>query len=127
MKKLGRAVAALEVLLIFPASLFMTALFVRNLQPQQFEPAHTAQRIVTWYAARTHVGLWLFLMAFPLAVLAIGCVSLARSWRSDAALRQSTLESAQAIRRHFDVLIVALAAVSSAAILGIVALHLIAG
>ena len=127
MKTIGRAVAALEVLLIFPAALFMTALFVRNLQPQQFEPAHTAQRIVDWYAARTHVGLWLFLMALPLAVLLIGCASLVRSWRSDAVLRQATFDCARAVRRHFDVLIVALAAVSSAAILGIVALHLLAG
>ena len=28
-----RAIAATELLLIFPATLFMTALFVRNLQP----------------------------------------------------------------------------------------------
>ena len=127
MKTVRSSLATLEVLLIFPATLFMTALFVRNLQPQQFEPAHTAQRIVDWYAARTHVGLWLFLIGFPLAVLAIGCVSLARSWRSDPALRQAALDCAQAIRRHFSVLIVALATAASAAILGIVALHLITG
>ena len=43
-----RALAATELALIFPAALFMTALFVRNLQPPQYEPAHTAERIVTW-------------------------------------------------------------------------------
>jgi hypothetical protein len=125
MNSIRRTLATLEVVLIFPAALFMTALFVRNLQPQQFEPAHTAQRIVDWYAARTHLGLWLFLMALPLAVLAIGCVSLVQSWRSDPALRQATLEFAAAIRRHCAVLVVALATAASAAILGIVALHLI--
>jgi hypothetical protein len=41
-----RAIAATELLLIFPAALFMMALFVRNLQPLQYEPARTAQRIV---------------------------------------------------------------------------------
>ncbi|HEV2135529.1 MAG TPA: hypothetical protein VGR47_14945 [Terracidiphilus sp.] len=127
MKALRRALATLEALLIFPAALFMTALFVRNLQPQQFEPAHTAQRIVDWYAARTHVGLWLFLIGFPLAVLAIGCVTLVRNWRSDAALRQAALECAGAVRRHFAVLIVAVATAASAVILAIVALHLITG
>jgi hypothetical protein len=127
MNTIRRALATLEVVLIFPAALFMTALVVRSMQPRQFEPAHTAQRIVDWYAARTHLGLWLFLMAFPLAVLAIGCVSLARSWRSDLALRQAGLECAAAIRRHFAVLVVALATATSAVILCIVALHLITG
>ena len=120
-----RAVASLEVVLIFPAALFMTALFMRSVQPQQLEPAHTAQRIVGWYAARTGVGLWLFLIGFPIAVLTIGCLSLMRNWRSDAALRQVTLEFAKAIRRHLAVLIIALATSASAVILGIVALHLI--
>ena len=127
MKALRSAVATLELALIFPAMLFMTALFVRNLQPQQFEPAHTAERIVAWYAARTQVGLWLFLIAFPLTVLLIGCVSLVRSWRSDAALQAAALECAGAVRRHFAVVAVALATVASAAILGVVALHLITG
>jgi len=127
MNVIRRVLATLEVMLIFPAALFMTALIVRSVQPQQFEPAHTAQRIVDWYAARTQVGLWLFLIAFPLAVLAIGCVSLLRSWRSDPALRQAGLECAGAIRRHFAVLVVALATAASAVILCIVALHMITG
>lgn len=125
MKSLRRALATLEVMLIFPAALFMTALFVRNLQPQQYEPAHSAQRIVDWYAARTHLGLWFFLIAFPLAVLAIGVVSLVRSWRADAALRAATLECAGAVRRHFAVVVVALATAGSAGILSVVALHLL--
>src|SRR5262245_37671497 len=37
-----RAVAATELLLVSPATLFMMALFVRNLQPLQYEPARTA-------------------------------------------------------------------------------------
>jgi hypothetical protein len=127
MASMRRALATLEVVLMFPAALFMAALFLRNVQPQQYEPAHSAQRIVDWYAARTHVGLWLFLIGFPLAVLVIGCVSLLRSWRSDPALRQAALECAGTIRRHFAVLLIALATAASAAILGIVALHLITG
>jgi hypothetical protein len=49
-----RWIAATELTLIFPAALFMTALFVRNLQPQQYEPAHTAQQIVMWYVRDGH-------------------------------------------------------------------------
>ncbi len=127
MKTAQRALATLEVLLIFPAALFMTALFARNLQPTQFEPARTAQRIVAWYAARTHVGLWLFLMALPLAVLVIGAATLVRNWRSDPALRQAARQALQILRAHLAVLVVAVATVSAAAVLAIVALHVITG
>ena len=54
-----RALAAAQLLLMFPAVLFMGALVVRMLQPLQHEPAHTAQRIVMWYALRAtcrHTG-----------------------------------------------------------------------
>lgn len=124
---LRRALATLEVALIFPATLFMTALFMRSVQPRQFEPAHTAQQIVDWYAARTGVGLWLFLIGLPVAVLAIGCLSLVRNWRTDPALREAALEFAGTSRRHLAVLIIALATCVSAAILGVVVLHLITG
>jgi hypothetical protein len=126
MTAMRRALATLELALIVPAALFMTALFVRNLQPPQFEPAHTAQRIVDWYAARTHLGLWIFLIGFPLAVLLIGGVNLVRSWRSDSALRAAARECAGAIRRYFAVAVVALATATSFLILAAVALHLIA-
>lgn len=119
------ALASLEVVLIVPAALFMTALVVRSLQPQQFEPAHTAQRIVDWYAARTHLGLWVFLIALPLAVLVTGCVSLLRNWRGDSALRSAAGECAATVRHYFSVLMVAVATAASAVILTIVALHML--
>src|SRR3974390_693761 len=93
-----RSLAALELLLVFPAVLFMTALFVRNVQPLQYEPAHTAQRIVDWYAARPHLGLWILLIALPLAVLTTGSVALAREWRRNHELRSATLQTVALIR-----------------------------
>src|ERR1039458_2263742 len=75
-----RAIA--QVLLIFPAIFFMGALVVRQLLPLQHEPAHTAHRIVMWYAGRVWT-LWVLLIALPLAVLVTGCVTLARNWRDD--------------------------------------------
>ena len=127
MKTIRRSVAALELLLIFPAVLFMTALFARNVQPLQYEPAHTAQRIVDWYAARTHLGLWLFLIAFPLAVLVTGCVALVRNWRDDASLREAAQSAFAALLGHLAAFFVAAATLTAAGILAIVALHLIAG
>src|SRR6478609_9425462 len=93
MKPILRSVAALELLFVFPAVLFMCALFARSLQPLQYEPAHTAQRIVDWYAATPHVGLWVLLMALPLGVLLIGSATLVREWRRNEGLRDASLRT----------------------------------
>ncbi len=125
MNTVKRVVAATELLLIFPAALFMTALFVRNLQPQQYEPAHTAQQIVMWYAARPRIGLWVLLIALPLAVLALGLGTLLRCWSSDDELRQAAWQMLAAVRAHLATLLVAAATLAAGAILAIVALHVL--
>lgn len=127
MKTIRRSLAAAELILIFPAALFMAALFVRNIQPQQYEPAHTAQRIVEWYAAQPHLGLWLFLIAFPLVVLLAGCAALRRAWRNDAALRNATRATVAAVRAHTAIALIGAASLLSAAILAIVAVHIVTG
>lgn len=106
----------MELLLIFPAAIFMAALFVRNLEPLQYEPARTAALIVAWYAARPHLGLWVLLTALPFTALVLGCGTLARGWNTDAELRQ-------AIREHLSILLIAAATLASATMLAIVALH----
>lgn len=124
--KLARyTTATTELLLVFPAVLFMTALFVRNLQPLQYEPAHTAQQIVTWYAARPHVGLWVLLIAFPLTVLVTGGATLLHRWSDEAELRHSVLQMIATIRAHLATLLVALATLAAGGVLAIVALHLL--
>ncbi len=119
------SIATAELLLIFPAVLFMTSLFVRNLQPQQYEPAHTAQQIVMWYAHRPHVGLWLLLIALPLGVLMTGCATLWFRWNSEAGLRQAAQQTLVALRTHLATLLVALATVAAGGILAIVGLHVL--
>lgn len=125
MKRLGRSIAAAEVVLIFPAVLFMASLFVRNLQPQQYQPAHAAQAIVDWFAARTHLGLWVLLMALPLAVLVIGAATLRANWRKDAELRQAARTVFAVVRNQWPALLVAVTTLTAAGILGIVALHVL--
>jgi hypothetical protein len=120
-----RSIATLELLLVFPATLFMTSLFVRQIQPQQYEPAHTAQFIVEWFSARPAIGLHICLIALPLAALAIGGMTLLRAWRSDAALRQGTLEMLAFVRAHLALWLVTVAALVAACILAIVAVHVI--
>src|SRR5579859_5803069 len=120
MKTIKSALAATELLLVFPAVLFMTALFVRNLQPQQYEPAHTAQRIVDWYAASPHVGLWVLLIAMPLTVLSIGVITLIRTWKADANLRQSVRQFAGILREYAATALITLATLTAGVILAIV-------
>ena len=117
--------AATELLLIFPAALFMTALFVRNLQPLQYEPAHTAQQIVTWFAVRPRLGLWGLLIALPLAVLVTGCVTLWRRWSDEVELRQASRQTLAALSANWATVLVAGSTLAAGGVLAIVALHLL--
>jgi len=125
MKTIKRTIATTELLLVFPAALFMTALFVRDIQPAQYEPAHTALRLVEWFSARPHLGLDVCLIALPFAALVIGGATVLRSWRSEAKLRQAALETLAAVRSHLATLLIAGATVMAGGILAIVALHMI--
>ena len=123
MDRVSRALAATELLLVFPAVLFMTALFVRNIQPLEYEPAHTAQRIIDWYATHPPIGLWVLLMALPLTALVSGGAALVKRWRREAELREATWRMLEMIRAHLATLLIALATLTAGGILAIVALH----
>jgi hypothetical protein len=118
-----RAIAAMEVLLILPAMLFMTALFVRNLQPLQYEPARTAERIVMWYSERPRVGLWVLLMALPFSVFVSGCATLVHGWKHEIGLPEAVRQTLAIIRAHVLTLFVAAATLAAAGVLAIVAVH----
>src|SRR4029077_986948 len=105
MNAIKRTLAATELLLVLPASLFMTALFVRDIQPAPYEPAQTARRLVDWFSARPHLGLDVFLIALPLAALGIGCATVLRSWRSEEELRQAASKTLAAVRAHLATLL----------------------
>jgi hypothetical protein len=123
MKTIKRYFAVAELLLIFPAVLFMTALFVRELEPLELEPARTAARIVTWYAGHTRICLWVFLMAMPFTVLLTGVATLLQSWNTDTELRSAAHSTLAALRAHWAAFLVAAATAAAAIILTIVALH----
>jgi hypothetical protein len=83
--------AIVELLLVFPTTLFMATLFVRNIQPAPYQPAETARWIVNWFSARPHIGLGVCLIALPLLAFLIGFSTMIRRWRIDAELRRATL------------------------------------
>lgn len=126
MKTILRPLAAAELLLVAPAAFFMTALFVRSIQPEQYEPARSAAHIVALYASSTRIGLWLLLIALPMIVLVAGSIALLRTWRADIALRQAAHQVIAAVRAHLAALCIACATSAAFVILAIVALHLIA-
>jgi hypothetical protein len=120
-----RIIATIQLVLIFPAALFMTALVLRSLQPLQYEPAHSAQQVVMWYAGRMWT-LWILLLALPLAVLVTGCATLLRRWKSDTALTQMVRQWLADIRAHVATLFVAATTLAAAGMLAIVVVHMLA-
>jgi len=120
-----RQLAVIESLLVLPATLFMAALFVRNIQPSPYQPAETARWIVDWFSARPRLGLDVCLIALPFLAFLIGCATVVRAWRSDAGLRQATLMGVAVARSYLSIIVVAVATLVAGGILAIVALHVI--
>jgi hypothetical protein len=121
-----RVIAVMQVSLILPAALFLTAVLVGAGDAPQYGLARIAQQIVSWYAARIWT-LWLLLLALPGAVLLSGCVTLLRSWNRRAPLPRAPRPSlAIMIPAPIATLFVAGTTLTSAAILAIVVLHMLA-
>jgi hypothetical protein len=124
MKPMTRLMAATELLLISPAALFMTALFVRGLQPLHDEPARTAHQIAMWYAGRQWT-LWALLIVLPLIALATGCATLLRKWNEEAEPRLASRQGLAARRLDLSTLFVAAMTLTAGGILAIVAEHML--
>ena len=120
-----RVIAVMELLLIFPAVLFMTALVLRNLQLLQYEPARSAQQLVMWYAGRMWT-LWFLLLGLPLIVLVSGCAELLRSYNRDIVLPLTSQKSLAMVRAHLSSLFIAATTLMAGVILAIVVLHVLA-
>jgi hypothetical protein len=120
MKTIKRTIAIIELLLVFPAALFMIALFLREVQPL----AQTG-RLVEWFSHHVVIGLYIFLIAMPLAAFVVGCAIVLRSWRSDAEFRRAILEISTTVRAHVASLLIAGVTLMAGGILAVVAMHMI--
>ena len=120
-----RVIAVMQLVLIFPAVLFMTALVLRNLQPLQYEPARSAQQLVMWYAGRMWT-LWFLLLGLPLIVLVSGCAELLRRYNRDIHLPLTSQKSLAMVRAHLSSLFIAATTLMAGVILAIVVLHVLA-
>ena len=120
-----RIIAAMQLMLIFPAVLFLTAVVARHLQPLQYELAHTAQAIVTWYSLRIWT-LWVLLIGLPFAALLNGCVVLLRHSTEGTAERRATKPPFATIRTQLSTQVVTASTLVAGLILVVVALHMLA-
>ena len=120
-----RIIAATELVLIFPAALFLTAVVARHLQLLQYEPAHIAQQIVTWYSVRSWT-LWVLLIGLPCAALLTGCATLLRNSNGGTEERQPTRHLSAGIHGRLPTRIIAAATLAAGLILAVVALHMLA-
>ena len=119
-----RALAALQLVLIFPAAVFMAALLVRYLQPMLYEPARAAQLIITWYSGRIWT-LWILLISLPLAALIIGCIALLKDWIADLKPQAATAQPSARVRLLPATLLIVAVTLAAGAILVIVAVHML--
>ena len=71
------------------------------------------------------LGLYVFLIAMPLAAFIVGCAIVLRSWQSDAEFRRATLEIFATARVHVSSLLIAGATMIAGGILVLVAMHMI--
>jgi hypothetical protein len=125
MRILTRVTAAIQLALILPAALFMIAVLVGAGDAPQYDLARVAHRVVMWYSARMWT-LWLLLMALPFAVFITGCATLVRSWNHDIELPHGVRQSLATIPAPLATLFVAGTTLTSAGILAIVVLHMLA-
>jgi cytochrome b561 len=119
-----RTLAVADLMLVSPAIVFFLALFFRNFLPAG-DPANGAQSLVMWYASR-HWTLWVLLVALPLSALLMGSTALREIWTRDSSLRADAKQVGIALRVHSVALVTALATLSAAAVLFLVALHVAA-
>jgi hypothetical protein len=124
MRTLIRFVAAMQLTLVFPAALFLTAVLVAAGDAPQYDLARIAQRIVIWYSVRMW-SLWLLLLALPFVALVTGCATLLRSWKGDFELPHAR-QSLVMLPAPLSTLFVAGTTMTAASILVIVVLHMLA-
>ncbi|MGH7970590.1 MAG: hypothetical protein ACREIC_17830 [Limisphaerales bacterium] len=120
MKPIKATLAMLELLLVIPAALFMLALFLREVQPL----AQTG-RLVDWFSHHVVLGLYVFLVAMPLAALFAGSAILLRTWHRDPEFRSATVQMLATVRAHIAPIVIAGTTLMAGSILAIVAMHMI--
>jgi hypothetical protein len=121
-----RALAVTESLMVLPAALLLLVAAVRTLQPRDHEPARTLWSISEW--ATNHIarfGAAVLFLALPSIAVLIGCVTIARAWRSDALLREDAANALAILDRRLSITVLAAATLVGGVILAATVAHVI--
>ena len=117
-------IAAGALALVGPAILFVVALFLSQVPPLGSQPARTAHRIVTWYAAHPQFSLWVLLLLLPFSALILGTAALVRTWADNPTLQHYTWRALEEIPEHWPAMSIGGATVLSAGVLIMITAHL---
>jgi len=110
--------------LVGPAVLFVTALFLRQVPPAHREPARSADRIVSWFAAHPQLSLWVLLLMLPFGAFVLGSVALVRTWADNPQLQYYTWRALAEIPEHWPAMSIGGATLLAAAVLVTMTAHL---
>jgi hypothetical protein len=110
--------------LVGPAVLFVTALFLRQIPPAHREPARSADRIVSWFAAHPQLSLWVLLLMLPFGAFVLGSVALLRTWADNPQLQYYTWRALAEIPEHWPAMSIGGATFLAAAVLVTMTAHL---
>ena len=118
-------IAAWALALVGPAVLFVAALLIRQVRRPESQPARTADRIVSWYAAHPQLALWVLLLLFPLSAFVLGSAALLRTWGDNPQLRYYAWRALAEIPEHWPAVSIGGATLLSAAVLVMITAHLL--
>jgi hypothetical protein len=110
--------------LVGPAVLFVAALFLRQIPPAHREPARSADRIVSWFAAHPQLSLWVLLLMLPFGAFVLGSVALVRTWADNPQLQYYTWRALAEIPEHWPAMSIGGATFLAAAVLVTMTAHL---
>lgn len=117
-----------EWVMVLPATVFLTAAALRQLQPRQYEPSHASWLIFEWTI--THIsqtGAAVLFMGLPAVAIILGCVVLLQNWRENQVLRDDVKLALGIFRRHAVIGSLTVATVFAGAILAAAVAHVIVG
>lgn len=117
-------VAGVAIVLVAPSVVFLLALFLRQCQAFGAGPARTAERVVRWYAAHAQLALWVLFLLLPLSAFVLGSTAILRTWGNNAELQDYIWRGLAEIPEHPLPFLIAGATVVSAAVLAMIARHL---
>lgn len=119
-------IAVSEWAMILPATIFLGAAALRQLQPRQYEPAHLSWLVFSWTMA--HISRWgaaVVFIGLPLLAALAGCAVLLRAFYGNEKFREDVIGAFRALGDHAAMALIAAATLAGGAIFVLACLHVL--